>query len=161
MTSRVKNIFKEFYELSYKDSPVTTTVLLKDSCISSIDNIILRRQSSGNLICSLLNGTSIFIPIVWVNMFSSLNVYCGDRIFWGETKTLDTGDKVDKLCFLMTYLLYLLDSLGTRDFEKDILDTIERIGAVGTEDFRHWLKDKYDLDFPCLEYRSLDGIIEI
>ena len=154
----IRKIFREFYELSYKDSSQKFNQSFKDSVLS--DYVILRQQDSGDYIHYLYNGNSIFIPIKWVEIFSFLNVYDGNKIFT-EYNVLMSDDKVSKICYLMTYLVYCIDSLGSKSNGKEILDTIHAIKLIGTGEFRDWAEENFKLTLFPLECRSLDEIIKI
>lgn len=153
-----RKIFKEFYELSYKDTIPKLEQCFKDTKIS--DYIILRQSNSGNCVHYLYNGSSFIVPIKWVHLFSSLNVHSGDKII-RNWKLIDSEDIVSKIGFYLTYLIYITDLLGTRDVGDDILNTISRIITIGTEEFRLWVHSEFNLSLEPLEYKSLDDIINI
>lgn len=155
-----KDIFKDFYELYYKETGPSIREDLRDYRLSPSDYIILRRQAGGDYIYMLCSGTSIYIPFLWVDIFSSLNTYDGDKVLKGIGMwTID--DKVSGVIFLMTHLIHLVDALGSRNFGGDVIDTFNKICQIGTKEFRDWVKEGFGIDLPPLEYRSLDEFIEI
>lgn len=154
----IKDIFSDFYRLSYKDSPSTFTQGFNDYFISTY--IILRKCESGDYIYYLTTGSSIYIPIDWINIFSALEVYDGNRILKGYYQNSD--DKISELCYLMTNLIYLINSLVVKKTGNDILNTLEKICVIGTGDFRNWVVKEFNLILPQFEYRSLEeDIIKI
>ena len=86
-----RELFNEFLELYYV--PDNTRVLkLKDILISP--GVILRILDKTYTVYYLTNGMQIVIPWKFVDLFSALNVWGGDRILRSTQK-----DNIDRFYF--------------------------------------------------------------
>lgn len=159
-----KEIFKEFYELSYtRDSQSPCSSPLRDSVVSSTNYILLRQRSDqGASIHWLLEGSSVIIPSLWINIFSSLNIHSGDKIL--RHKFITSEEKysgIGGLGYQMLSLMICLDRSLSSVEGSLLLEIIQTIYAIGTKEFREWTREEYKLDLPSIEYRTLEEIIDI
>lgn len=144
-----KQIFKEFIALGY-DGPGTRIPGLTDVQLAYY--VIARITSTGCTVINLLSGTTIHLPIGWIDLFESLNTWGGNRIL----KALPE-DKIDK-----TILNFqTLNVRMARRQGEYFMNTLSEICTTGTLDFREWLKSECKLRIKPIEFSSLDKYKEI
>lgn len=154
----LKDLFCEYVNLSY--CPGTRFNRLKDIKIS--EYIIARLFSNGCRIIYLFNGSSIFIPWKWLDLFSSLNTHSGDKISYIErTVNLEDLNKIERIILLFSKLSYLLDRSLSKIDGEDFLEVLSEIGTTGTCVFRDWCNNEFKIELDPLEYISLDKNFEI
>lgn len=157
----IKDIFREFYMLSYyRDEAGFPELQFKDSTISPSRYIIFRQSEEGYYIHYLTCGNTLYIPFPWVKLISSLSVYAYDRI---THNPVTPKDNTEWMCH---YLLFLFNRLNTLDVigdrtETEITQTLERMVAIGTKNFRDWVLKDFNLSLPPLEFRFLEDTIKI
>ena len=123
----LKDLFCEYVNLSY--CPGTRFNRLKDIKIS--EYIIARLFSNGCRIIYLFNGSSIFIPWKWLDLFSSLNTHSGDKISYIErTVNLEDLNKIERIILLFSKLSYLLDRSLSKIDGEDFLEVLSEIGTT-------------------------------
>ena len=154
----LKDIFYEYINLSY--CPGTRFNKLKDLKIS--EYIIARLFSNGCRIIYLFNGSSIFIPWRWLDLFSSFNTHSGDKISYIENLVnLEDLSNIEQVILLFSKLSYFLDRNLSRINGEDFLEVLGEIGTTGTRVFRDWCNNEFKIELDPLEYISLDKNFEI
>ena len=161
-----KEIFKEFYELFFSRDPHLSreSFQLRDFVISPTNYILLRqRQDQGASIHWLLEGSSIIIPQPWINIFSSLNIHSGDRVLRHRFMTSEEKfSGIGGLGYQMLSFIICSDRSSLSSSPGSLLlEIIQTIYAIGTKEFREWVKESFDLDLSPFEYRTLEEIIDI
>ena len=165
MKRSIKEIFKDFIVLSYSNSGNSSenfpNISLNDIKIS--DYIIYRETNLGGYFLYLYNGTSIYIPIKFLELFSRFVNYTkfeSLRNFYRNE--LDELDSVDLLIYLMSDLIYNLNSLSVSGAHKDIvLDILEKISLKTTKDFRNWIYSSFKIYLMPIELKSLTLNLDI
>lgn len=151
--SDIKNIFKEFIELSYKPSNYRSFSDIK------IDNyIICRKDHKGYSIIYLYSGSQFIFPWEWCDIFSSFNTYLGDRV---EYLKVMEDDSTSKIINLVTSIFISLENKLHNIKGQDILELLGEISLIKTDDFRDWCNLELKLKLDPLNFRSLKGEIEI
>lgn len=161
-----KEIFREFYELSFSRDHLHTTresFLLRDSVVSSTNYILLRQRSDqGASIHWLLEGSSVIIPTIWIDIFSSLNTHSGDKIL--RHKFMTSEEKysgIGGLGYQMLSFIICIDRSLSSVEGSLLLEIIQTIYLIGTKEFREWVRKDFKLDLPSIEYRTLEEIVDI
>lgn len=147
----IEDIFTEFMNLYYTSSG-SKSKTLKD--IPLKPGIIVRVTENNYTIHYLTNGNYIRIPWEYVDLFSSLNTYAGDRIL---NDRMEECTAVNKLIRHFIILLKYL-SVGNGDL---FLYTLAEICEIGTKDFRDWYNIKFNKKLNPIEIFSLDKNIII
>ncbi len=156
--SYFKEVFREFYELSYTvSSSKKVSPGFSDHIVT--DYIILRVTPTGNIIHYLFNGTSIFIPEKWIDLFSSFNTHSGHRIL--ECFDEDVDGSLSRFGYLMVNLISCLDGRLSKINGEKLLTVLGDISVIGTKRFREWCLLEFGLSLDPIEYRSLDENLEI
>lgn len=154
MKTTIIDIFKEFIELSYTPSKHYSPRDIK------VDSYIICRCSSSNYtIHYLYNGSSFIIPRNWGDIFSSFNVYLGDRInYVNDEKDLD---KVGQVIRLMTKLFIRFDRSFKDIPGQEVLDILGELSLISTDYFRVWCKDALRIELEPLEFISIGNNVKI
>jgi hypothetical protein len=147
----IENIFTEFMNLYYT-STGNRPKELKDIPIKP--GIIVRVTDNDYTIHYLTNGNYIRIPWEYIDLFSSLNTYAGDRILHDRMEECTPANKFIKHFVLLTKYL----SLGNGDL---FLYTLAEICDLGTKDFRDWYNIKFNKNLNPIEFFSPDKNIII
>lgn len=152
------DIFSEYLSLSH--TPGIRSDKIKDIPIS--EYIIARKCFSGCKIIYLHNGSTVFIPWKWIDIFSSLNVHSGDRISYIR-ENIDTEDLglIDKIILLFSRLVYFLDRGLSGISSEEFLTVLGDISSTGTKVFRDWCSENFEIKLDPLEYTSIDKSLEI
>lgn len=141
-----RELFNEFLELYYV--PDNTQVLkLKDILISP--GVILRILDKTYTVYYLTNGMQIVIPWKFVDLFSSLNVWGGDRVLRSTRE-----DNIDRLIF---HFLNLIRGVEIKN-EDLFMTSLTNILDINTKDFIT-VYDKLDLE--RIEIKTPNRTIEI
>jgi hypothetical protein len=141
-----KDLFDEFLELYYIQDN-TQVLKLKDILISP--GVVLRILDKTYIIYYLTSGMQIIIPWKFVDLFSALNTWGGDRILISTQK-----DDIDKLIF---HFLNLIRGVETKN-EDLFMTSITNILEINTKNF---IKVYDKLNLERIEIRTLNKIIEI
>lgn len=118
-----KDLFNEFLELYYVQDN-KEVLKLKDILISP--SIVLRILDKTYTIYYLTNGIHITIPWKFVDLFSALNTWGGDRILMSTKK-----DDIDRLIF---HFLNLIIGVETKN-EDLFMTSLTSILDINTKDF--------------------------
>lgn len=141
-----RELFNEFLELYY--IPDNTQVLkLKDILINP--GVILRILDKTYTVYYLTNGMQIVIPWKFVDLFSALNTWGGDRILRSTMK-----DNIDRLIF---HFLNLIRGVETKN-EDLFMTSLTSILDINTKDFIT-VYDKLNLE--RIEIKTPNRTIEI
>lgn len=147
---KIENIFTEFMSLYYQDSGVKSSSL-KDITIQS--GVIARYSETGCTIYYLTTGNYIRIPWKFMDLFSSLNTYSGDRIL----RSLEPQTDLERFIYLFTkFVGSLNNSLG-----DSIISVLSDIIDLGTGNFREWYKNKFNKTLEPVEFFGPDKNFEI
>lgn len=141
-----KELFNEFLELYYvpDDKPIFK---LKDILVGP--GLILRILNKTYILYYLTSGTQIIIPWKYIDLFSALNTWGGDRILRSKQ-----DDNVDRLIF---HFLNLIIAAETKNGDL-LLESIVNISEIGTEK----LIEAYEkLNLEQIEVRTPNKILEI
>ena len=140
---KTKDVFREFMILEYY--PGQKPKGIKDTFLKMYT--INRISREGWNIISFYNGTTIYIPWTWIDIFKSLNI-------WGGYKVL-SSESVDKIDIT---ILNFLKLVGAQETEKSgiFLEVLSDICKTGTTIFREWIKKEFKMIINPLEFTSLD-----
>ena len=141
-----KELFNEFLELYYVQDN-TQILKLKDILISP--GVILRILDKTYTVYYLTNGMQIVIPWKFVDLFSALNTWGGDRILRSTMK-----DNIDRLIF---HFLNLIRGVETKN-EDLFMTSLTSILDINTKDFIT-IYDKLNLE--RIEIKTPNRTIEI
>lgn len=158
-----KEIFNEFYKLSYSASLENNKSLPPFSDHIVTDYVILRIMSTGYTIYYLYNGSFIFIPEKWIDIFSSLDTHSGDRVVdsYLNCREIIENDSLIRFGVLMINLVHYINGRLSKIDGDKLLETLGELSVIGTKKFRDWCSSEFGLNLDPIEYRSLDGILEI
>ena len=132
----MEELLKQFLILDY-----TPGKLLKYSCPVDIpvqEDLIIVRVGKSVSIIFLYNGAKLVIDWPWIDLFSSLNTWGGDRI-------LDNCVEGDKLSDFISSMLKINNMLTVSVISHDIVDTVLLLSKIGTKKFIEVCK-KYNED---------------
>lgn len=148
-------LFNDFIELSY-----TEGIRREDILDVNLNNFnILRRTWFGYTINYLTKGTSLLIPWKWIDIFSGLYVYSGDRILFNGKELC--GDYYEDF-ILLSIRLQEFSIETARNIDGNLyLEVLSELCSLGTKKFRNLLKDKYNIDVDPFEYYSCKGDFDI
>ncbi len=118
-----KDLFNEFLELYYVQDN-KEVLKLKDILISP--SVVLRILDKTYTIYYLTNGIHITIPWKFVDLFSALNTWGGNRILTSTKK-----DNIDRLIF---HFLNLIIGVETKN-EDLFMTSLTSILDINTKDF--------------------------
>lgn len=150
----ILDIFQEFMKLSYVPSKHFP---IKDI---RVDNYIICRCDISNYIIQYLyNGSSFVIPRKWGDIFSSFNVYLGDRVNY--LRETEKDNKIEQVIKGMTNLFIRLDRSFKDIPGQEVLDILGDLSLINTDDFRVWCKDELNIELDPLEYISISNNIKI
>lgn len=135
---------KEYLYLEFTDKP-RTKLQRYDKILKPL--ILLRESCLGDTIHYLYNGSSLFIPWKWINIFSGFSVYSGDKVIYGEEGFIKNN------VLFQTYLC-------RGDGEK-ALTVLSEICDTGTSEFREWIKTDIGIELDPFIFRSIDKELEI
>ena len=144
-----KEIFSEFLALSYY--PGRKPTMIKD--IGLKEYMIVRQTPVGWYVMSLYNGTTIFIPWDWIDLFGSLDIWGGHRVL----TTFPTNPIENTILDFLTLII----TLRKHGEEPKFMETLGRIAGKGTEEFRKWFKEETGKTLYPIEYTSLNKYKQI
>lgn len=145
---KIKNLFSEYYTLSYYPSPKTKQT--KD--INVKPYMILRIGPTGWNVLNLWNGTSILFPWRLIDIFLGLNVWGGSRLLGEEPK-----DKVEKVIQSLLSLIQSVERRRMEDFLKNLGDVL----GIGIKELREWVLSETGEKLSPIEINSLDKYKEL
>jgi hypothetical protein len=154
MNATLLDIFKEFLQLSYIPSK---KLIEKDVQID--DYIICRYTNSGYKFIYLYNGSCFKIPREWRDIFSSFNVYVGNRLDYLVFS--EENNKVESVIYLMTELSMYLDRSMNGISGQKVLDNLGELSLISTDNFRDWCKKETNIDLGPLVFESLGSNLKI
>ena len=146
---KIENIFIEFMSLYYQNSGIKPSSL-KDISIQS--GVIARLTKIGCTIYYLTTGNYIRIPWEFIDLFSSLNTYSGNRILSIEPKNY-----VEKFIHLFIKFINLLNNQEG----YTLVPVLSEIVSIKTNTFREWYKNKFNKNLEPIEFFSPDKNFEI
>lgn len=150
---RIENIFTEFMSLYYKNSGIKPGSL-KDINIGS--GVIARLDSIGCTVYYLTTGNYIRIPWEYIDLFSSLNTYSGNRIL-----SLNSETDVEKFIQLFVKFINLLNNGSNNESNSSVVSVLMNILDFGTRKFREWYLSKFNKNMEPVEFFSPDKNFEI
>ena len=148
-----KDIFKEFRTLGY-DGPGIKPVGITDTQL--VNYTILRTSTTGYRVLCLLNGTSIRIPWMWMDLFLCFNTWGGHRLRGGNINKAGL-DNIDKTILCSLDLVNRL----VRKQGEFFMNTLSELCTYGTKDFRVWYRKEFGDILEPLEFNSLENFKEI
>lgn len=141
-----RELFDEFLDLYYVQDN-TQVLKLKDILISP--GVILRILDKTYTVYYLTSGMQIIIPWKFVDLFSALNTWGGDRILISTQK-----DNIDRLIF---NFLNLIRGVETKN-EDLFMTSLTNILEINTTEF---IKVYDKLNLERIEIRTLNKTVEI
>jgi len=145
----MKELFKEFMYLSYNETslPVPRDIFLDTGIIARFENISCN-------IYYLSTGTQINIPWIYIDLFSSLDTYCGARL--GRLAITDDIEKTISLFFMLSHELSLKNGSNILKILSVILENKEAIYK-----FRSWYSEEFDKTLGEISVYSPNKTIKI
>lgn len=156
MNSIFKESFEDFINLTSYEYKTNNSPKIRD--IDVEEYIIVRISNEDCKVLYLYSGASLMIPGIWLDMFSSFNIYTGDKILSLDINDLDNIDRLGCLFTRLTY--YLAKGISSINGEE-FLSLLGDIYEIRTKEFREWCKFKFKIDLDPLEYLTLDNRIYI
>lgn len=140
----IEDTFKEFMYLSYT---VNLEVLDKQPGDVFINDLVILRKTkvSWNFI-NLRSGDLTSIPYYLIDVFKSLDIYCGDRILRMKSVTgIET---------FIQLMLAFVHGIESKQFETT-LSALELLKKIGVLEFVCYLADTFSLDLPKEGLKSI------
>ena len=150
----IKDLFNEFMILSYLEHENKIPNQFKDI---NLGNYIILRQNESWQILYLTSGNSVIFPREFINIFNSLNTYCGNKILYKEP---DEQDKISCLIYNVILLINSINSMNKSKFQ-DVLNTVATICTIGTKELRKFFKDNYNKTLDPIRFDSINQSIII
>ena len=152
MIGKNESSFREFLSLEY--SPGIRTSKVRDTLLT--DTIVLRSSFHGLSINYMHDGSRLFIPWLWEDMWSSLHVYSGEQILFTVPRREDPY--IEKIVYFMVKFqdLYVKRGKGT-----DILEVLSEICVLRTDKIRKMLEQDYGIELDPFEFTSSDKDFKI
>lgn len=148
-------IFENFMNLGYTEGVRQTR--MTDTTLGGL--VILRSDYYGSTVHYLQDGSSLFIPWLWIDLFTSLYIHSGEQILFNDE--VDAWAEGYKETFIYLFVKLVKNMTGGRVNGEEFLDILSDICIIKTSEFRTMLKEKYNLVIEPFEYRSLHKTFEI
>lgn len=158
MISDIKRLFNEFISLS--DKTWDGNINVKNEDIPIADFTIVRYSEESITIHFLYNGSSLVFPRIWGNIFSSFNVYLGDRIDYINTD-LNSLDIVDKTILILTKIFIILDKKLNNIRGVDLLNLLGELCDLRTDIFSDWIEKEHNLSLNPIKLFTINSTIQI
>ena len=145
MMGKNESLLREFLSLDY--SPGVRANKIKDILLT--ETIVLRSNFHGLSVNYMHDGSKLFIPWSWEDVWSSLHVYAGEYILF--TVPGQEGAYIEKMVYLMTKFqdLYVKRGRG-----NEILEILSEICVLKTDSIRKMLEQDYGIELDPFEFTS-------
>lgn len=144
-------LFKDFMSLGYVEGQRQGT--LKDVALTS--TVFLRKEYLGDTIHYLDDGSSLFIPWVWCDIFHQFYIYSGCDDAGYSKACCNERDKLGRFIALSTKAQMYISGVLSEVDGSEYLETMGCICDMGTAQFRKWISEKYGIRMMPFEYRSI------
>jgi len=152
----IEDIFREFINLGYKSG----TLPSKDRDIHVKDLIIMRIGNSYLKILYLFNGSCLNIPWSWIDLFSSLNTWGGDRILFQCQE-----ERENPIANFIEDFINIAASTSCSRVSSEFLDWMSDACEIGTRVFKDWcIREGFfevEKKLGPFEFVSIDKNLEI
>ena len=148
-------IFENFMNLGYTEGIRRTR--MTDTTLGGL--VILRSDYHGSTVHYLQDGSSLFIPWLWIDLFTSLYIHSGEQILFNDE--IDAWAEGYKETFIYLFVKLVKNMTEGQVNGEEFLDILSDICIIKTSEFRTMLKEKYNLVIEPFEYRSLHKTFEI
>lgn len=145
----MKELFKEFIFLSYSE-----TTLPQSRDINLDFGIIARFEDISCNIYYLSTGVYINIPWAWIDLFSSLDTYCGARL-----NSMTICDDIEKTIMLMLMLSHELNAKNGKNVLKILGVILENKESLNK--FRSWYTEEFNRSLGDISIYSPNKIVKI
>lgn len=145
---RAINVLSEFINLSYNHK---NKISLKEGDVDLGNYVLLRMTKSSWSINFLTSGSSLDIPMSYINFFSELDVYHRGNIF----NSCIIQSKSEKFTYHMLWFIHLIQS---KEYVEAI-SHLDKATRIGTKEFRDYLKQNFGVDFGEIFYSSLNNSV--
>lgn len=153
---KLSDIFSEFANEDkmnwFGDKPLKS---LYDKSISS--SMILRYYDNKFTIYYLTSGTKIIIPREYISLFYRFYSRFGNKIE-AYKKEIQIEDKLDEFIYSFSSLSKSIILTGSVD---KFNQSLENIIHLGTEAFRSWIQDEFEIDLLPVDFVDRNIIKEI
>lgn len=153
---KLSDIFSEFANEDkmnwFGDKPLKS---LYDKSISS--SMILRYYDNKFTIYYLTSGTKIIIPREYISLFYRFYSRFGNKIE-AYKKEIQIEDKLDEFIYSFSSLSKSIILTGSVD---KFNQSLENIIHLGTEVFRSWVQDEFEIDLLPVDFVDRNIIKEI
>lgn len=153
---KLSDIFSEFANEDkmnwFSDKPLKS---LYDKSISS--SMILRYYDNKFTIYYLTSGTKVIIPREYISLFYRFYSRFGNKIE-AYKKEIQIEDKLDEFIYSFSSLSRSIILTGSVDKLKQ---SLENIIHLGTEVFRSWVQDEFEIDLLPVDFVDRNIIKEI
>jgi len=145
MMGKNESLLREFLSLDY--SPGVRANKIKDTLLT--ETIVLRSNFHGLSVNYMHDGSKLFIPWSWEDLWSSLHVYAGEYILF--TVPGQGAPYIEKIVYLMTKFqdLYVKRGRG-----NEILEILSEICVLKTDSIRKMLEQDYGIELDPFEFTS-------
>ena len=153
---KLSDIFSEFVNEDkmnwFSDKPLKS---LYDKSISS--SMILRYYDNKFTIYYLTSGTKVIIPREYISLFYRFYSKFGNKIE-AYKKEIRIEDKLDEFIYSFSLLSRSIMLAGSVD---KFNQSLENIIHLGTEVFRLWIQDEFEIDLLPVDFVDRNIIKEI
>lgn len=143
-----KELFTEFINFRWGDrseAGINTEVPTKDIILGELT--IARLNNKGCTIHYLSNGNSVCIPQIWIDIFTSFNVYSGAQV-------IHIGKGLDRVDNVIYYMLLLVVSLDLKRGDE-FLEILGKLSEIKTIDFREWVEEKFNINLRPIQFSGI------
>ena len=153
---KLSDIFSEFVNEDkmnwFSDKPLKS---LYDKSISS--SMILRYYDNKFTIYYLTSGTKVIIPREYISLFYRFYSRFGNKIE-AYKKEIQIEDKLDEFIYSFSSLSRSIILTGSVD---KFNQSLENIIHLGTEVFRSWVQDEFEIDLLPVDFVDRNIIKEV
>lgn len=159
MKRSVIDVWTEFMELGWSGGIIKDEQRVKD--LEVLPKIFLRKNSGVLSIHYLPIATILEIPAPWLSILGEFNVWIGGRIdeVLEYSKTLSTINRFGY--WLSLFGRSIECSLCGINREWFLGDVISNLSDLGTEEWREWMMENWQLKLPNWTMNNLETSIEI
>lgn len=159
MIGKIETLFRDFLSLGYVEGNNPWKDKVLDIPLGNL--IVLRQSRKGLTVHYLYNGSTLFIPFRWHDLFQSFYIYSGDQILFLNEEKAFRPDLLPYKERMIWLNVELQSTIAKRGPGTRFLDILGDICSLRTESFRKMLKLNYNLDIEPFEFTSLRKEIRI
>ena len=145
---KIEKLFRSYMKVGYDDR---TKWRRREEDTMITDHVFVRFSCNGITVNYMYNGTYLFIPSHWFELFGGFYVHSGSQVFYEWVDGED--DYMENIIYSLTKVQeYTMSSLPK--ISSNFLELLGDICNYGTGGLRKMLKDEYDITISPFEYHS-------